>query len=194
MLETIDQQVFFFINHSLHTESLDLLFPFWRSQYFWLPLYAFFITYLFSNFSAKKVGIYLLALSLTVGLADIISSRVIKKTVQRPRPCNDLMLKDKVKLLVPCGGGYSFTSSHATNHFAAATFVLLTFVNFWRKNRLLGRSLLIFWASSIAFGQVYVGVHYPLDVIGGGILGVLIGRLGSFFYKKYGREPLVEVV
>jgi membrane-associated phospholipid phosphatase len=194
MLETIDQQVFFFINHRLHTESLDLLFPFWRSQYFWLPLYAFFIAYLFSNFTAKKASIYLLALSLTVGLADIISSRAIKKTVQRPRPCNDLMLKDKVKLLVPCGGGYSFTSSHATNHFAAATFVLLTVVNFWRKNRLLGRSLLIFWATSISFGQVYVGVHYPLDVIGGGILGVLMGRLGSFFYKKYGRELLVEVV
>ena len=95
--------------------------------------------------------------------------------------CNDEKIATQVKLLVPCGSGYSFPSSHATNHFAAAVFIIFTFVE---KRRWLKWSLLA-WATSIAFGQVYVGVHYPLDVICGGILGSGIGWLGAFLFEKY---------
>jgi undecaprenyl-diphosphatase len=174
-----DQELFFFINHTLHFGALNKLMPYWRSMYFWLPLYIFFTSYLLYNFG-KTGAIYILALALTVGIADVTSSRIIKNTVQRARPCNDIMIQKNVKLLVPCGGGYSFPSSHATNHFAAAVFVIFTFVE---KRRWLKWSL-IAWAASIAFGQVYVGVHYPFDVICGAILGSSIGWLGAFVYKK----------
>jgi membrane-associated phospholipid phosphatase len=179
-LENIDQNIFFFINNRLHIGILDDFMPYWRSMYFWVPLYVFFITYLIIN-SGKTGGILLLALVLTVGAADVFSSRIIKKTVARVRPCNNVDLKDKVKLLVPCGGGYSFTSSHATNHFAAAFFLFSTFF----KNKKKMKGVLLGWAASIAFGQVYVGVHYPLDVICGALLGSLIGFLGAFLYNKY---------
>ena len=189
----LDQELFFFINHYLHFGALNKVMPYWRSMYFWIPLYIFFISFLLYNFG-KKASIYLLALALTVGLADTTSSRLIKNTIKRERPCNDANVKLHVKLLVPCGSGYSFTSSHATNHFAAAVFIILTFVD---KRRWLKWSLL-FWASSISFGQVYVGVHYPLDVICGGLLGSGIGWLGAFlfntFFKRYSLDINTSVI
>ncbi len=182
----LDQQLFYFINNNLHIGWLDKLAPYWRSMYFWLPMYVFFISYLFLHFNGKKVALYLLALGLTVGTADVVSSRLIKKSVARLRPCNDENIKPRVKLLVPCGGGYSFTSSHATNHFAVAIFIILTFVG---RRKWLKYALLI-WAASIAFGQVYVGVHYPLDVVCGALLGVGVGYLGAFVLNKYGASYL----
>jgi membrane-associated phospholipid phosphatase len=178
----LDQELFFFINNNMHIGWLDKIAPYWRSMYFWIPVYVFFMSYLLTNFDKKQAAIYILALGLTVGTADVISSRLIKNTVARLRPCNDENVKLKVKLLVPCGSGYSFTSSHATNHFAAAIFVILTFVGSrkWLKYSLLA------WAASISIGQVYVGVHYPLDVFCGAILGIGVGYLGAFLYKKYG--------
>lgn len=182
----LDQQLFYFINNNLHVGWLDKIAPYWRSMYLWVPLYIFFISYLLTNFNPKRAAIYLLALGLTVGTADIISSRLIKNTVARLRPCNDESVKSRVKLLVPCGGGYSFTSSHATNHFAAAIFVILTFIGTRKKLKY----ALLAWATSISFGQVYVGVHYPLDVVCGAILGIGIGYLGAFILKKYGASIL----
>jgi membrane-associated phospholipid phosphatase len=182
----LDQELFYFINNNMHVGWLDRFAPYWRSMYFWLPVYVFFISYLLTNFNTKQAAIYLLALGLTVGSADIISSRLIKNTVARLRPCNDEKVKPNVKLLVNCGGGYSFTSSHATNHFAAAIFVILTFVG----SRKWLRYSLLFWAASISFGQVYVGVHYPLDVLCGAILGSGVGWLGAFVLKKYGQLNL----
>ena len=176
----LDQEFFFFINHNLHFDTLNKWMPYWRSMYFWIPLYFFFISYLLYNFGQKAL-IFLLALALTVGVADFTSSTIIKNSVKRHRPCNDEKIATQVKLLVPCGSGYSFPSSHATNHFAAAVFIIFTFVE---KRRWLKWSLLA-WATSIAFGQVYVGVHYPLDVICGGILGSGIGWLGAFLFEKY---------
>jgi membrane-associated phospholipid phosphatase len=187
-LENIDQQLFFFINHSLHIGFLDTLMPYWRSMYLWLPLYMFFIAYLILN-HGKKGGYLILALLLTVGVADITSSRIVKKTVERLRPCNDGDIKDKVKLLVRCGGGYSFTSSHATNHFAVAIF--LFFACFYNNKRL--KWALIAWAASIGFGQIYVGVHYPFDILCGAILGSAIGYFGYRVVKKHFGELIDDM-
>ena len=177
-----DQQLFFFINNDCHTDLLDKVMPYWRSMYFWLPLYVFFGAFIIEKF--KKNGLlYLLALGLTVGVSDTVSSKFIKKSVQRSRPCHDQSrnsdMKREVKLLVRCGSGYSFPSSHATNHFAVATFIVLTFA---QGKKWLNWGL-IAWASSIALGQVYVGVHYPIDIIGGGILGALIGWGSAYIYN-----------
>ncbi len=180
----LDQQLFFFINDDCHVGFLDKVMPYWRSMYFWLPLYTFFVAFIIEKY--KKSGlIFLLSLGLTIGVSDSFSSKLIKKSVQRTRPCyiqnSNLNMKREVKLLVTCGSGYSFPSSHATNHFAVATFIILTVVH---KQKWLKWGLL-FWAASIALGQVYVGVHYPLDVICGGILGSLIGWGSAYLYNKY---------
>jgi undecaprenyl-diphosphatase len=89
-----------------------------------------------------------------------------------------------VRLLINnCSGGYSFTSSHATNHFGLALFLFITLQSVFKK----WRYLFLFWAATICYGQVYVGVHYPLDVLCGAILGSATGYItGTVFNKKIG--------
>ena len=105
--------------------------------------------------------------------SDLISSHMIKDLVDRPRPCRDPFMAANIRLLARyCGGNGSFTSSHAVNHFAFATYVFVTLKSFspWFK-------LLFIWAGLIAYSQVYVGVHYPSDVLVGALLGSLFGWL-----------------
>ncbi|GAB5554502.1 MAG: hypothetical protein Sapg2KO_40930 [Saprospiraceae bacterium] len=176
----LDEQLFRIINGTWHTDFLDWILPYWRDKKFWYPLYLALIALIIYRFRVK--GIYLLlALFVTVGVADLVSSKVLKKTVKRVRPCNDPVLQDDVILLVGCGKAYSFTSSHATNHFAIGTFLALTLGLYYRR----WRWLFYFWAASIAFGQVYVGVHYPLDVLVGSLLGIGIALLTTTIYFRF---------
>lgn len=177
-----DEQLFRIINGHWHNEVLDFIMPYWRDKKFWYPVYLALMAFIIYRFRVK--GIYLLlALFLTVGLADTVSSKVLKKTVKRVRPCNDPELKDDVILLVGCGKAYSFTSSHAANHFAIGTFLAMTLGLYYKR----WRWLFYFWAASIAFGQVYVGVHYPLDVIVGALVGFLCAYLIRTIYFKFGK-------
>jgi len=176
----LDQFLFHQINSVWTSEWLDTLMPLWRNKYIWLPLYVFLISFLLINFGKKGSILFIFAI-LTIGIADTISSKVIKKTVQRIRPCNDPGMAKFVDLKIKCGGGYSFTSSHATNHFALAMFLIFTLGKRFKWIKW----ALLFWASTIAYGQVYVGVHYPLDVISGAILGVLVGTLVATFYDSF---------
>ena len=103
-----------------------------------------------------------------------------KETVQRLRPCNEPALMEKVRLVIQqCPGGYSFVSNHAANHFALATFMVLTFRSVFK-----GWTYLAYvWALLISFAQIYVGVHYPLDVLAGALLGVAAGTLTAWVYR-----------
>jgi undecaprenyl-diphosphatase len=92
-------------------------------------------------------------------------------------------------LLEHCSGGFSFTSSHATNHFGFAMFVFLTTKDVFGK---WGRWLFV-WAATISYGQVYVGVHYPVDILFGALLGICIGTLTAGYYnRKIGPITLVQ--
>ncbi|MEQ1554224.1 MAG: phosphatase PAP2 family protein, partial [Ferruginibacter sp.] len=105
------------------------------------------------------------------------------ENIFRLRPCNDHTLRDTFTLLI----GYrpqssSFTSSHATNHFAMAAFFFYTLKQYFGKFSV----LFFIWAALICFAQVYVGVHFPLDVICGGIIGFIFGYLcATSFNKRY---------
>lgn len=120
---------------------------------------------------------------LTAILTDFISSTVIKQLVIRVRPCHEVSLADHIRILVNyCPKSSSFTSSHAANHFAVAMFLFLTL----RKRVGNWTGILFFWAFSICYAQVYVGVHYPIDVTCGALIGILIGYLcGKLFNRNY---------
>jgi undecaprenyl-diphosphatase len=90
-------------------------------------------------------------------------------------------------LLNRCPSSFSFTSSHATNHFAAAMFLFLTLKSSFKN----WTYLFFFWAGSISYAQIYVGVHYPLDILGGTIIGCSVGYLtGTFYNKRFAFNPI----
>lgn len=179
----LDFQLFELINQKGHIPFLDWLMPYWREKSFWIPLYLVLVAFVVFRFKTKA-GLFLIMAVLTIGVSDTMSSRVVKPSVKRLRPCNDPDRKEEVALLIPCGPGYSFTSSHATNHFALATFLALSLGAVYRFLIL----PLFLWAFSIAYGQVYVGVHYPLDILAGSLLGILSGwivyRIYSFVIRR----------
>ena len=173
MIETIlhlDESLFFFINQDGQFALLDTLLPLVRNKLVWIPFYIFVFSFLLINLGKKGLIIVLFAIG-TVAFSDMLSSKVIKPLVQRERPCNDGALRNNVRLLVSCGGGYSFTSSHAINHFGLAIFLMVMLGEMLRKKKW----WLFLWAALIAYAQVYVGVHYPFDVLAGACLGILIG-------------------
>ena len=173
MLEQLiqfDQNLFFTINHGLSNSFFDWLMPALRNRFFWTPLYLFIIIFSIRTYG-KQGWIMILFLGLTFGCTDFISSSLIKPTVQRLRPCNDPEIKSDVKNLIDCGSGYSFPSSHASNHFGLAVFLIVMFFSKWKLILPIG----LLWAASISFAQVYVGVHYPVDILAGAMLGGMIG-------------------
>lgn len=180
MLE-IDTLLFHFINQDIANPVFDTVLPIMRSKVFWIPLYAFLIAFLFFNYKAKSAIIFICFLLINVGITDFTSSSIIKKNVKRTRPCNQLELQHQVRTLVRCGSGYSFTSSHATNHFGLAAFLILTLGKLIRLIRL----PLFLWAAIIGFSQIYVGVHFPLDVLFGSLLGIIIGSIMAEIYNKW---------
>ncbi|MBK8506372.1 MAG: phosphatase PAP2 family protein [Saprospiraceae bacterium] len=167
-----------FFNQS-HIGWLDAFMPYFRNKILWSPLYIFIIAFLIWNFPKNGLWMVLFAL-LTIGVSDTVSSQWIKKNVKRPRPCSDALIGHEVVLRIKCGGGYSFTSSHATNHAAIALFLFFTFGH----ERRLWRYLLVVWAITIGIAQIYVGVHYPLDVGAGLIIGSLIGWMMSLTFQR----------
>jgi membrane-associated phospholipid phosphatase len=179
----LDQEIFLFINKSLSNSFFDWLMPYVRNRYFWSPLYLFLIVFLIRNYG-KWGFICIVFLLLTFGLCDYISASVAKPAFERLRPCNDLTLKNEINSIVSCGSGFSFPSTHATNHFGIAMFLTGTFYSRWKWIA----PLAFLWAFSVAFAQVYVGVHFPFDVTCGAILGCIIGYITSTIFSTVNFE------
>lgn len=174
-----DRHLFYFINHDLSNAFFDWIMPWMRNPRFWIPLYVFII--IFCTGKYKKQGITLvIMLALAAGFADFTSATLIKKQVQRLRPCRDEVTSKTVISRVPCGLGYSFPSTHATDHFAMAIFLCLLFYKKWPW---IGVAVML-WANVICLAQVYVGVHFPIDVIAGAIYGGLVGWLFAVGFRK----------
>lgn len=178
----IDIQWFKAVHNGLANDLFDHLMPILRNKFTWIPLYAVFIFYSIKKFE-KRSWIVILGAILTIIIADQVSAGIIKESVQRLRPCNDPLLRSYIRRLVDCGSGYSFISAHATNHFAIS--VLFTWF-FAQINNWNGFKILFYvWAALIAFAQVYVGVHFPFDVLVGMLCGLLIGNLMLFVIKVF---------
>jgi undecaprenyl-diphosphatase len=181
-LLTYDRQFFKLINGKWHNDLFDWLMPWLRNSNMWVPLYLFLLLLIVINF--KKQGWILVLFGAVTAIAtDFVSSTVIKNCIFRLRTCHDDALAGSIRVLVSyCPESSSFTSSHAANHFALAMFLYSTL-----KNRLGKWTALFFaWALAISYAQVYVGVHYPLDITGGALIGILIGYLcGKLFNRNY---------
>lgn len=179
MLETLiewDKQLFFFIN-SHYSPFMDSFMKFMSDKGSWYILYAIIIAFLVYSYR-KYIWLAAIMIGLTITIADQTSSGFLKPTVERHRPCKDPIIGEQVRTPGGCGGLYGFTSSHASNHFGIAVLLIL-----------LGRSwskwvwLFLPWAIIIAYSRVYLGVHYPGDVIVGGLIGVIAAFIAFYFGK-----------
>jgi undecaprenyl-diphosphatase len=136
----------------------------------WIPLYLTIIIFLIKKFG-KKVLLVLPVVILSFAFADLISNE-IKHTVLRYRPTHNLMIQDVVHVVNDYRGGkYGFVSSHAANTFSVATIsILFLYRNYYSL-------LLLLWPILVSYSRIYLGVHYPADIIGGAITGVVVAVL-----------------
>jgi membrane-associated phospholipid phosphatase len=174
-----DRSLFLTLNRDLANPVFDTVLPFFRDSVFWAPLYLFIMAFMFVNYGKKGIW-WAVGFLCTVAIADLLGTYGFKETIQRIRPCNEPLLREQVRLVIKrCPGGYSFLSNHAANHFGLAAFMVLTF-----RRVLKGWIYLAFvWAAVISFAQIYVGAHYPLDILGGALLGMAAGFLTASVYR-----------
>lgn len=171
---------FFFdlLHRDLANPFFDAVLPVYRDKTTWIPLYLVLVSVLVRDYGWRRAGYLLLCVAVTLAVADQLAATVLKPWIGQLRPCAS---GQAVRELVNCGGRFSFPSNHATNHFALATVLSLTWLREYGRR---WRVLLYVWAASIALAQVYVGKHWPSDIVAGAVMGTVLGAVGVWGYRK----------
>ncbi|GCC50643.1 phosphatase PAP2 family protein [Chryseotalea sanaruensis] len=171
-LKELDRDLLIFLN-SLHTPWLDPI-MFWITKtFFWLPLYLF-LLYLIIIKYKKQSWIPLIGIALTILLADQITSGLMKPYFERLRPSREPSLEGILHIVNNYKGGkFGFASGHAANTFGTATFFFLLL-----RKRYKWIIYLFVWALVMTYTRIYLGVHYPGDILVGGTIGILCGWTG----------------
>lgn len=178
-LQVLDRQLLLAINRA-HSPALDAIMVFASDRTVWFPAYALLIAWLIYHF--RRRGVLLLPLVIVaVALADSITSRLFKPFFARPRPCHDARVFPFLHLPDGCGGQFGFLSSHAANSVALAVF--LAFVLPARRFQALKIGVFI-WAALLSYSRMYLGAHYPTDVLGGATVGALLGWGSAVLYQR----------
>lgn len=179
-----DKQAMIFLNN-LGSSTFD---PFWilvSEKWFWIPLYIIFLYFLYKNFNKKSLFYILLFVALGITASDQIAN-IFKFGFERLRPCHDPSLEGLLRE-VKCGGKFGFYSAHSSNSFFVATYLTI----------LLGKKIkqlpyfLFVWAAIVAYSRVYLGMHFPGDIIVGAIMGILLALFFGTLAKKVIRKSEV---
>ncbi len=171
-----DIELFKWINQQ-HSDFLDPIMIFFSNKYVWIPFYLLLVSFLIKKFKKNswKGIVYLIA---SVAISDQICSSILKPWTQRLRPCHEPNFQSWIYLAEGCGGQFGFCSSHAANSFALAIgFYVLTKNKSWLN-------AMIVWATIISYSRIYLGAHYPIDVLVGAGIGVSVAVLGGKLIVK----------
>jgi undecaprenyl-diphosphatase len=183
MLETLDQNLLLFLN-SINSPFWDQVMYIISGRATWVPLYLAILVVLAFRYK-RKFFVIILMIIIAITLSDQISV-LFKNGFHRLRPCHEPSLEGLIHLVNGrCGGSYGFVSSHASNAFTVAVLSLLLIRKRWFTYGM------IFWALLVGYSRIYLGVHYPGDVICGSILGVLIGW-GVYYLYEYSDRKLLS--
>jgi membrane-associated phospholipid phosphatase len=179
----IDKKAFVFVQTHLTATWLDGFMLLVRNPYTWIPLYLYLLYWVLRREKTMALK-FIICTIVCITVTDFTSAHILKPLFERLRPCYDTETAVIVRGIVGCGGKFSFPSSHASNHFGLAAFW------FYSIRLLTGKKwrFLWFWASLISFAQVYVGVHFPLDVTGGAILGIVTGLGLAKIFERWIRH------
>lgn len=171
-LYSIDVSIFYFINDTLSAKFLDKFFTIITNVNHWYIAYAILLGIAF--FKGGSLGKWsVLGVILLIITTDQVSHKVIKEIFQRIRPCNAL---PNVNSPLGLQGTFSFPSNHAVNNFAVAVFFYMIYPNL--------KWILFISAALVALSRVYIGLHYPSDVIGGALIGSAFGYLFALLTLK----------
>lgn len=183
----IDKDLFIWLN-SHHNDFMDKVMWHISGKYEWIPLYLLLIGYIIYRYRLRSIPVIAAAV-LAVVIADQIAVHAFKEVVERLRPSHNPEFAGTIHLVNDYkGGSFGFVSNHAANAFALATFVSLVF-----KTRYIFAGMLI-WATLMAYSRIYLGVHYPADILGGAILGAGIGSLMYFLLVKFLSGPYERII
>ena len=171
----LDKKLFLYLN-SLHSPAWDSIMYWISGDKSWIPLYVVLLFIIIYRERSYRFIYTILFIAIAVALSDQISV-LIKNLVERPRPTHNAEIADIVHIVNNYRGRtYGFVSSHAANVFCAATFIAYQFKSYkWSL-------FLMIWAAVVSCSRIYLGVHYPLDIICGAILGILLG-IQCFVFK-----------
>lgn len=181
-----DKELFLFLNN-LGTNNWDGFWVAYTTKLNWIPLYGLLLFLMYKNLNKKAFVLNVLVIVLMVLFTDQITN-LFKDGFQRLRPCYTEDLQGLMRLVKSsCGGKYSYFSGHASNSMAVAFYTGLLLKS--RYKYLI--FILLFWAALMAYSRIYVGVHFPLDIVSGMIFGALSGFI---FYKliSYLRQKFVS--
>lgn len=176
----IDTELFSFIHNSASHPGIDWLMKLLREAFTWVPLYAFMI-YWVVRFGRHQAWQFILLTLVTFAITDYTAASILKPWIARTRPCYEPELQPIIRGLVGCGGPYTLPSNHAANHFGLAAF--------WFPGVSMIRAQkwwwLWIWAFVIGYAQVYVGKHYPLDIVAGAAFGMVVGFTAARVFRVW---------
>lgn len=176
MLERVDTSLFLFLN-SFHSDFWDEIMWVISAKLTWLPLYIGMIILI--GFTMRTRALIIVPfLIICVTITDQVSVHLFKEVFERLRPCHEPSLEGLVHIVNgKCFGKYGFVSSHASNTFGVAILSSLIIKHRWYS------ITIITWASVVSYSRIYLGVHYPGDIICGALLGILVGLLLNYIYS-----------
>ena len=176
-LKNIDEALFLYLN-GMHNNFFDFLMHWITMQETWYPFYLLLASWIIWKYKRKGIPVILI-LIISIVISDQFTSAFMKPFFERLRPCHDPQIGTLVHVVDACGGLYGFASSHASNSFALATLLYLFFRSNYRYT-----SIFFIWATLVSYSRIYVGVHYPGDIITGAMIGILIAWILYYLYVR----------
>lgn len=176
----LDRDLFLYLN-GLGTVTFDGFWMFITGKWNAIPMYVVLLFLLYKKLGLKQTILTVLVVGLMIACTDQLANLFKKVLFLRPRPCHDEILSETMRLVKSrCGGKYGYFSAHAASSMALAVFLgklLQPYIKYLY-------TFLIIWALCVGYSRIYIGVHYPGDVLTGFVFGIIIGTL-MFGFQKY---------